>query len=249
MDSAKFWSNDTPEYNKSTIYELNNKNVKQAWMNVLDDALGHKKHLQVLDAGSGTGFLSTLLASMGHCVTGVEQAPNMLKAAVENTASRKLFVEFVLGDVYNLHMIERDSLDALLSRYVVWTLDNPEKAFREWFKVLKPGGRLVIIDANWYRNLSRSRLLKVWRKVAWLLDFVIEGKKLRGRGVGETDFYNLPLSKVDRPEADVRMLESCDFRVLKIMPNIRLQVKGYLGYLQSGYWGPMFVITAEKPLL
>lgn len=247
MGSAEFWSNAALEYNKKTIYDFDNEKTNRAWREVLVDILGQKENMRVLDAGSGTGFLSMLLATMGHSVIGVERASNMLKIAAENAASRGLHVDFVSGDVYNFQMIEQSSLDALLSRYLVWTLESPEKAFREWLRVLKPGGRLIIIDANWYRNLSRSRLLKIWRKMAWLLDFVTEGKKPWGRGAGDADFYNLPFSRVERPEEDSRLLELCGYRVLEIKPDIRPQINNLLDYLKTGYWGPIFVIIAEKP--
>lgn len=247
MGNVEYWSNAASEYNKSTIYEFSNKKVRQAWQKVLDDALGRKGPMKVLDVGSGTGFLSMLLADMGHRVTGVERAPEMLRIAMENAVRRRLSIEFRPEDAYNLAGTERGSFDALLSRYVVWTLESPEKAFKEWFSVLKPGGRLIIIDANWYRNIGRSKLLKVWRKMAWLLYFVTEGRKLWGYGAGEEAFYNLPLSLVERPEEDIRLLESCGFKVLEVKRDIRSRIGNLLSYLKTGYWGPMFVVIAEKP--
>lgn len=37
-----------------------------------------------------------------------------------------------------------------MSRHVLWTLRDPEHAFRNWWNLLKPGGRVVAIDSFWF---------------------------------------------------------------------------------------------------
>lgn len=46
-----------------------------------------------------------------------------------------------------------ESFDVVLSRNLTWTLPEPEKAYREWFRVLKPGGWLLNFDADYAANV------------------------------------------------------------------------------------------------
>jgi ubiquinone/menaquinone biosynthesis C-methylase UbiE len=40
------------------------------------------------------------------------------------------------------------SFDLAMSRHLLWTLAHPEAAIDEWMRVLRPGGRLVIVDSD-----------------------------------------------------------------------------------------------------
>ena len=37
----------------------------------------------------------------------------------------------------------------IVCRNVIWVLDEPEKVYREFYQILKPGGKLLVYDANW----------------------------------------------------------------------------------------------------
>jgi SAM-dependent methyltransferase len=60
------------------------------------------------------------------------------------------------------------SYDAVVCRHLVWTLTDPAAALRDWARVLKPGGRLMIFDGDyvklpWHGILARSAMMALER--------------------------------------------------------------------------------------
>ena len=103
-------------------------------------------------SGTGTGFFAVLLAQAGHRVEGVDLTPAMLEEARALAAQRGLDITFREMDAQALDY-EDGCFDAVISRNLTWTLPDPERAYGQWFRVLKPGGVLLNFDANWYRYL------------------------------------------------------------------------------------------------
>ena len=127
--------------------------------NELEDEMGRKwfqesenGKLKVLDVGTGTGFFAVLLAQAGYRVEGVDLTPAMLEEARALAAQRGLDIVFREMDAQALDY-EDGCFDAVISRNLTWTLPDPERAYDQWFRVLKPGGVLLNFDANWYRYL------------------------------------------------------------------------------------------------
>ncbi|WP_030383357.1 MULTISPECIES: class I SAM-dependent methyltransferase [unclassified Streptomyces] len=100
----------------------------------------------LLDLGCGTGSLSLLAAEAGHRVTGVDLSPAMLDRARAKLAGRD--AEFLAGDAAAPPVGER-RFDVVLVRHVLWTLPDPADALRRWHGLLRPGGRLVLVEGVW----------------------------------------------------------------------------------------------------
>jgi SAM-dependent methyltransferase len=105
----------------------------------------------VLDIACGTGFLSLIAASLGHRVTGIDLSAEVLAEARLNAEERQLDVEFQEGDAV-APPFPPESFDAITNRHFLWTLREPETAFRNWHALLRPGGRVVSIDGFWFRD-------------------------------------------------------------------------------------------------
>jgi len=144
---AAHWNRRAPSFDADLGHSIRTAAERAAWNRILDLVLPGRSPLDALDAGCGTGFLSFELASRGHRVTGVDFAPAMIAEARRKAAERNAAIRFEEGDAEQLPF-GAASFDLVISRHVLWTLPHPEAAIDEWMRVLRKGGRLVVVDGQ-----------------------------------------------------------------------------------------------------
>jgi ubiquinone/menaquinone biosynthesis C-methylase UbiE len=137
-----FWDRPGQDYDSIEAHGVHSTEEKEMWRSGMDRLLGQEKK-KILDIGTGTGFLAILLAEMGHEVTGADWAANKIQRAREKASALNSPVRFEVQDAEKLSFGD-GIFDAVVSRHVLWTLADPYAASKEWVRVTKPGGRVIV---------------------------------------------------------------------------------------------------------
>ena len=136
-----YWTQRSHDFGSVRKNELGNE-MGEKWLREINVHLPERKSLTILDVGA------ILLAEKGHRVEGIDLTPAMLEEARNLSAQRNLDITFREMDAQNLSYGD-ESFDVVISRNLTWTLPDPERAYAEWFRVLKPGGVLLNFDAEY----------------------------------------------------------------------------------------------------
>lgn len=153
------WDESSQSYDSYHGHGIKSDEERDAWKQALQRVLG-KGHLKVLDVGCGTGEIGLLLAEMGHQVTGIDLSEKMLALARSKAKSSRLKARFEPGDAEALAFGD-ESFDVVINRHLLWTLPHPKEALQEWKRVLKTGGKAIMIDGLWMDGSWESKLCRL----------------------------------------------------------------------------------------
>lgn len=242
---TRYWDKRATGYNETNQSELSSLK-REVWKALILSQVQTDRPLNILDVGCGPGFFSIIMAEAGNQVTAVDSTRAMLDQAEKNAQEQGLHISFIESDAHNI-AIEDASYDLVISRNLTWNLYEPVEAYKEWFRLLKPGGKLLNFDANWYLHLFDE---------VFANGFEEDRKQTKKQNTPDhyvnTDTktmteiaLQLPLSQILRPQWDVSILKSVGFTKVGIDTEIGEIVwddEEKLNYKST----PMFMIAAQK---
>ena len=232
-----YWTQRSQDFGTVRKNELENE-MGQRWRRELEAHLPQGRPLKILDVGTGTGFFPILLAEMGHLPQGIDLTPAMLREARAAAAQRGLSIPFLEMNAQNLEY-SAGTFDVVLSRNLTWTLPEPERAYAQWFRVLKPGGLLLNYDAEYARHV-RSHSTQNSR-VAPDSPYGHVGMTQELQQECDSITLELDVGKA-RPKWDEEVLKRIGFQDVQVDAQLGRRLLGALDLTTA----PMFGIYATK---
>lgn len=237
-----YWNLRAEGYSAQNMEELEDQN-RIRWVNTIMRYAPEGERLKVLDIGCGPGFFSILMAQCGHDVTGVDYSDEMVAHARQNAATMRQNIEFRRMDAQNLEFAD-SSFDLVISRNVMWCLEQPEQAYKEWLRVLREGGKIVNFDSNFYLDRFDADYRVA---VKHMIDAEAERHR-RFTAAVDTEVINriameLPLSDVKRPGWDFETLSSLGAHKF----DVELFDHVFVEKAEGGqFYARSFVVSAQK---
>lgn len=118
----------------------------RSWKALAEALLKALNYRHVADLGAGEGTLSQLLAQRAEKVIAIDLSPKMVQYAQSLATANNLHnLEFRLGDI-ETPPIEDSSIDLAILSQALHHAENPQRAIDSAHRILRPGGRLIILD-------------------------------------------------------------------------------------------------------
>lgn len=147
-EQRRFWDAEAERYDEQPDHGLVDPATREAWRGLLAEHLPAPP-AHVTDLGCGTATLAVLLAEEGHHVRGLDASPRMVEQARAKVTAAGVSVPVEQGDA-SAPPYEPRSADVVLSRHVLWTMPDPTAALARWSTLLRPGGRVVLVEGSWH---------------------------------------------------------------------------------------------------
>jgi SAM-dependent methyltransferase len=146
----EYWTDRAPAYDDYQQRPERRDADATAWSRIWAGVLPPAP-ARVLDVGTGSGHVAFLLATLGHDVTGIDLSEGMLARAREHALTVENPPRIAVGDAVAPDL-KPESLDAVVGRYVMWTLRDPAAAVANWVRLLRPGGVVAMVDSTWFTD-------------------------------------------------------------------------------------------------
>ena len=132
----------------------------------------------------------------------------MIAEAEATAAAMNVSARFLVMDAMETAFADA-SFDVIVTRNLTWTLPDTEQAYREWRRLLRPGGILLNFDANYGDNVRHHR-----QKDSYVPDTEVYGHcgitpELEQENAAIT--LAMPISRQARPQWDMELLPRCGF--------------------------------------
>lgn len=252
------WSRGAENYNRIIDDEMDSFR-RAGWKKQILSQVKKEAPLDILDCGCGPGFFSCIMAEEKNNVTGIDGSELMLSFAKKRAGSMGLSIDFRIMDCHELEF-EDNSFDLIISRNVTHTLRDHERVYREWQRVLRPDGVLLIFDANWH--LSRYGFSEheesIRRYIECMKTFgsdfsgnVYDGneealrERFKKHSPDESDVWDHVLKDKIRPDFDLGLLQGIGYVNISYDRDIIADLWDDKEKLIYGNT-PMFMIRAEK---
>jgi SAM-dependent methyltransferase len=131
--------------------EFDDEDSSRAWRTCLGSALPPGAPLKILDVGTGPGVFACLYAQMGHPCVGLDFSQSMLNEARQRATQLNLDCNFVFADAEE-PPFQSETFDVVSSRHLLFNLPRPGHAVRQWVRLLKPGGTMILIGHDPLEN-------------------------------------------------------------------------------------------------
>ena len=188
MKKNNFYENFASEFDtQMNKYDLSVR-LKVVFEQLLPEDISGKK---LLDAGCGTGFFSAVGCKKGAFVTSMDLGPKLL-----NEVSKKCESTRVIGSVLDMEF-KNDQFDFIVCSEVIEHTQDPYKALRELYRVLKPNGTLALTVPNrfwkWSCIFANALNLRPYAGIENWLGYYVLKRELKKIGFRVTQYFGFHL--------------------------------------------------------
>lgn len=204
-----YWSARATTFDDSPGHCIRTDREMRAYASLIRRHAGLGHAAEVIDLGCGTGEVTRLLRHLGCRVTAIDLSDDMLARARTKHGADPMVTLFA-GDAENPPLTD-GCADAVICRNLLWTLTDPERAFAQWHRILRPDGVAIAFEGNWTNVNLRARIFRTLS--GWL------GRKRETDKPEFTDMLaQLPLRDGLSAERLIPLLQSAGFSEIAVLP-------------------------------
>ena len=160
-------------------------------------------------------------------------------SAKATAAAMNVSARFLVMDAMETAFADA-AFDVIVTRNLTWTLPDTEQAYREWRRLLRPGGVLLNFDANYGDNVRHHRQKDSYIPATEVYGHCGITPELEQENAAIT--LAMPISRQARPQWDMALLPRCGFSRCGCDEDAGRRILGDLDLADA----PLFLITARR---